>query len=43
MSIIIVMCDYMHYDLPRKYRARKQVEPEPELEQVEEKPILIKA
>jgi hypothetical protein len=35
------MCDYM-YDMPRKYKARKIAEPEPELEKVEEKPMVVK-
>jgi hypothetical protein len=38
------MCDYLYYEEPRK-KARKITipEPEPELEKVEEKPIMVKA
>ena len=43
MSIIIAMCDYMYYEVPRKHKVRKVAEPEPELEKAEEKPIVIKA
>jgi hypothetical protein len=38
------MCDYLYYEEPRK-KARKIAipEPEPELEKVEEKPMMVKA
>ncbi len=37
------MCDYLYYDMPRKHKAKKLAEPEPELEKKEEKPIVVKA
>jgi hypothetical protein len=38
------MCDYMHYEEPRRYRAKKMAEPEPELERIEEEqPMTIRA
>ena len=37
------MCDYMHYEEPRRHRAKKIAEPEPELEKVEAQPMTIKA
>jgi hypothetical protein len=42
LSITAAMCDYMYHDLPRKHKAKKLVESEPELEKIEEKPLVIK-
>ena len=39
----MVMCEYMYNDLPRRHKVRKQVETNPEVEKVEEKPIIMKA
>ena len=36
------MCDHLYYEVPRKHRAKRIIEPEPELEKAEEKPIIVK-
>lgn len=36
------MCDYMHYEEPRRHRVKKIAEPEPEIK-IEEQPMAIKA
>jgi hypothetical protein len=37
------MCDHLYYEVPRRHRTKRMTEPEPELEKVEEKPIIVKS
>lgn len=37
------MCDYMYYEHKRRVKAKELVPEEPELEKVEQEPIIVKA
>ena len=40
---MLAMCDYMYYEYKVRAKAKNPIPEEPELEKVEEQPIVVKA